>query len=176
MKRFTNVDMNMRNDAVMTGTRSGCFNRRGSRIGCVTPRSRRTSRMSAAAEPIPRRITAGESQPILPPSVRNSTRQASPTAARAAPRRSKRGRTFGLDSASMSRARSIVIRVRGTRARNIERQPNVSTRTPPPSVAEIIPSVEMADIRPSALPRSSDGKMAVISAGADATMRPLPTA
>ena len=66
------------------------------------------------------------------------------------------------------------MRVRGTRARNIERQPNVSTSTPPPRVAAIMPSVDMAAINPNALPRSSDGNMLVISAGADAAISPLP--
>ena len=68
------------------------------------------------------------------------------------------------------------MRVRGTRARNIERQPNVSTSTPPPRVAAIMPSVDMAAINPNALPRSSDGNMLVINAGADAAISPLPIA
>ena len=61
----------------------------------------------------------------------------------------------------------MVISVSGTRAKNMERQPKASTSAPPPSVAAIMPSVDMADISPNALPRSSDGNMAVISAGAD---------
>ena len=68
------------------------------------------------------------------------------------------------------------MRVRGTRARNIERQPKVSTSTPPPRVAAIMPNVDMAAINPNALPRSSDGNMLVISAGADAAISPLPIA
>ena len=98
----------------MTGASNGCVSILGSSTGRGTLCSNRSSRASVAAAPTPRITTVGESQPLLPPSVRNSTRQASPTNASAAPRRSKRCLPSVLYSARIANASRMVMRVRGT--------------------------------------------------------------
>ena len=175
MNRLTKVAIKSRNEAAITGARTGCVSILGSSMGCAAMRSQRASAANAAAAVMPSASVAGESQPLLPPSVRHKVSDANPANDSAAPRISNRRTPRARCSLSSASASAIVNSVSGTRARNMARHPNSSTSTPPPSVATIIPSVAMPAIIPSALPRCSDGNMAVTSAGADAIISPLPT-
>ena len=81
-----------------------------------------------------------------------------------------------LFSFSENRAINIEIKPIGTLAAKIALHPMASTNTPPTRDPISIPDKPIPDIKPRAFPLSCDGKALVTSAGADATINPLPTA